>query len=122
MRAIDAYAAGKYAEALNLYESALQVPFGNQFRVFSGIYLANWKLGGKEAATPAPSGQLVDFGLDNKRVGVKFLFRPGTTAFLADRKLTEPYPIWLSQLAARAASKVPAWRSPATAAPPAPSR
>ncbi len=102
--AIDAYAAGKYAEALNLYESALRVPFGNQFRVFSGIYLANWKLGRKEAATSA-FGQLVDFGLDNKRVGVKFLFRPGTTAFLADRKLTEPYPIWLSQLATRAASK-----------------
>jgi hypothetical protein len=102
--AIDAYSAGKYVDALALYESALRVPFGNQFRVFSGIYLANWKLGRKEAATSA-FGQLVDFGLDNKRVGVKFLFRPATPAFLADRKLSEPYPIWLAQIASRAASK-----------------
>lgn len=102
--AIDAYGAGKYIDALSLYESALRVPFGNQLRVFSGIYLTNWKLGRKEAATSA-FGQLVDFGLDNKRVGVKFLFRPGTTAFLADRKLSEPYPIWLAQLASRAANK-----------------
>lgn len=102
--AIDAYGAGKYADALALYESALRVPFGNQLRVFSGIYLANWKLGRKEAATSA-FGQLVDFGLDNKRVGVKFLFRPATPAFLADRKLSEPYPIWLAQIASRAASK-----------------
>lgn len=102
--AIDAYGAGKYADALTLYESALRVPFGNQFRVFTGIYLSNWKLGRKEAASNA-FGQLVDFGLDNKRVGVKFLFRPGATAFLTDRKLSEPYPIWLSQIATRAASK-----------------
>ncbi|HMW77359.1 MAG: OmpA family protein [Betaproteobacteria bacterium] len=103
-QAIDAYGAGKYADALALYESALRVPFGNQFRVFSGLYLTNWRLGRKEAATDA-FGQMVDFGLENKRVGVKFLFRPGTTAFIADRKLSEPYPIWLAQLASRAARR-----------------
>jgi hypothetical protein len=103
-QAIDAYNAGKYADALAHYESALRVPFGNQFRVFSGLYLTNWRLGRKESATDA-FGQMIDFGLENKRVGVKFLFRPGTTAFIADRKLSEPYPVWLAQIASRAARR-----------------
>lgn len=102
--AIDAYNAGKYADALALYESALRVPYGNQFRVFSGLYLTNWRMGRKEAATGA-FGQMVDFGLEHQRVAVKFLFRPGATAFMADPKLTEPYPMWLSQIASRSARK-----------------
>ncbi len=102
--AIDAYNAGKYVDALALYESALRVPYGNQFRVFSGLYLANWKLGRKEAAGSA-FGQMVDFGLEHQRVAVKFLFRPGSTAFVADAKLNEPYPMWLSQIASRAARR-----------------
>lgn len=102
--ATDAYGAGKYADALNLYESALRVPNGNQFRVFTGIYLANWKMGRRDAATQA-FGQVVDYGLEHQRLGVKFLFRPGSTAFLADKKVSEPYPSWLSQIAARTANK-----------------
>lgn len=102
--AIDAYNAGKYADALALYESALRIPYGNQFRVFSGVYLANWKLGRKEAAAGA-FGQMVDFGLEHQRVAVKFLFRPGATAFSNDPKLTEPYPMWLSQIASRSSRR-----------------
>ncbi|MBL8473038.1 MAG: OmpA family protein [Rhodocyclaceae bacterium] len=99
--ATDAYNASKYADALTLYEGALRVPFGNQFRTFSGIYLSNWNLGRKDAAADA-FGQMVDFGLENKRLGVKFLFRPGTTAFIAERKLNEPYPMWITEIADRA--------------------
>lgn len=102
--AIDAYNAGKYADALALYESALRVPQGNQFRVFSGLYLTNWRMGRKEAAAGA-FGQLVDFGLEHQRVAVKFLFRPGATGFVSDPKLTEPYPMWLNQIASRSARK-----------------
>lgn len=102
--AIDAYGAGKYADALSFYESALRMPDGNQFRVFTGMYLANWKLGRREAATQA-FGQVVDFGLEHKRLGVKFLFRPGSTAFWPDKNLSEPYPIWLSEIAARTAKR-----------------
>ena len=102
--AIEAYDARRYQDALDLYTSALSMPAGNQFRVHNGIYLANWKLGRRPQAEAA-FGRIVDYGLEHQRLAVKFLFRPGTTAFLADRKLTEPYPIWLSQLATRAASK-----------------
>lgn len=102
--AIEAYGAGNYGEAANLYENALRVPNGNQSRVFSGLYLAYWKLGRREAATQA-FGQLIDFGLDQKRLGVKFLFKPGSTAFWADKKVSEPYPAWLNEIANRSARR-----------------
>jgi hypothetical protein len=102
--AIDAYGAGKYAEALSLYENALRVPHGNQSRVFTGLYLTNWKLGRREAAAQA-FGQIVDFGLDQKRLAVKFLFRPGSNAFHEDRKINEPYPTWLGEIGMRGARR-----------------
>ncbi|MBL8447291.1 MAG: OmpA family protein [Zoogloeaceae bacterium] len=102
--ATEAYEAGRYADALALYENALRVPYGNQFRVFSGLYLTNWKLGHRETAAGA-FGQLVDFGLEHQRLGVKFLFRPGTAAFVSQRSLSEAYPLWVSQISTRSARR-----------------
>lgn len=48
--AIDAYAARQYADALKLYESALESPGGNQLRVHTGLYLTNLRLGRRPAA------------------------------------------------------------------------
>jgi outer membrane protein OmpA-like peptidoglycan-associated protein len=100
--AIEAYDAGRYQEALDLYESAARLPAGDQFRVFNGIYLANVKLGNQKAAVDA-FGRIVDHGLGNKRLGVKFLFRPGSTAFWPDPKVSGSYPSWLSEIASRTA-------------------
>ena len=69
-----------------------------------GLYLTNWRLGRKEAAS-TPSVRWSISASRTKRVGVKFLFRPGTTAFIADRKLSRAHPIWLAQLASRAARR-----------------
>jgi len=97
--AIDAYGAGRYKEALALYQTALVAPAGKQLRVYSGLYLSNWRLGKRDAAAVA-FGQIVDQGLDSKRLGVKFLFRPGSTAFLSDTGTGGvPYEIWLKTLA-----------------------
>lgn len=98
--AIDAYDAGRYQEALDLYSSAQRSAAGDQFRVYNGIYLANWKLGRRDRAEDA-FGKIVDFGLQQKRLAVKFLFRPGSTAFGTDTRLTEAYPLWLKSIAAR---------------------
>ncbi|HRD64860.1 MAG TPA: OmpA family protein [Candidatus Competibacter sp.] len=98
--AIDAYNNRQYREALDLYQSALRSPGGEQLRVYNGLYLTNWKLDRRNDATEA-FGKIVDYGLSNKRLAVKFLFRPGSTAFLADRQVTGPYPIWLEQIAER---------------------
>jgi hypothetical protein len=100
--ATDAYAAGRYREARDLYTTVLSAPAGAQLRAYSGLYLVNWKLGKTDDAARA-FGQIVDLGLENKRLGVKFLFRPGSTAFYADpRGGSAPYPIWLHEISAQA--------------------
>ncbi len=98
--AIDAYDAGRYQDALELYGNALATPAGNQFRVHNGIYLAHWKLGHRQQAATA-FGKIVDYGLEHRRLAVKFLFRPGSTAFVTDPKLSGPYPVWLKTIAQR---------------------
>ena len=101
--AIEAYDAGRYQQSLDLYASAQRTSAGDQFRVHNGVYLANWKLGRRDQAEAA-FGKIVDYGLERKRLAVKFLFRPGSTAFGTDTKLTSPYPIWLKAIAARAST------------------
>lgn len=98
--AIDAYNSGQYQQSLDLYRSALQAPAGEQLRVYNGLYLTSWKLGRRNEATQA-FGKIVDYGLTNKRLAVKFLFKPGSTDFWPDRQVTGPYPIWLKQIAQR---------------------
>ena len=101
--AIEAYDAGRYQQSLDLYTGAQRSSAGDQFRVYNGVYLANWKLGRRDKAEAA-FGKIVDYGLERKRLAVKFLFRPGSTAFGNDTKLTGPYPIWLKAIAARAST------------------
>jgi outer membrane protein OmpA-like peptidoglycan-associated protein len=100
--AIDAYSSGRYKESLDLFESALRTPSGEQLRVYNGLYLANWKLGRRTAAAES-FGKVVDFGVQNKRLATKFLFRPGSTAFFSDSAVSAPYPIWLKEIATRSA-------------------
>jgi len=101
--AIEAYDAGRYQQSLDLYTNAQRTSAGDQFRVYNGVYLANWKLGRRDRAEAA-FGKIVDYGLERQRLAVKFLFRPGSTAFGSDTKLTGPYPIWLKAIASRAAT------------------
>lgn len=103
--AMDAYSAGRYREALNLYEAVLRSPEGQQQRVFSGLYLTNWRLGRRDAAIKA-FGQLVDQGLDAKRLGVKFVFRPGAAVLSAETgPAATPYKLWLTELSSQAAKR-----------------
>ena len=76
------------------------MPAGNQLRVYNGLYLTNWKLGQEEAAADA-FGRLVDYGLDNNAIGVKILFRPGSTAF----EQGGPYDMWIRQIGTHSANR-----------------
>ena len=96
--AIEAYAAGRYRDALGLYETAVAAPAGQQLRAYSGLYLTNWKLGRREAAAKA-FDRIVAQGLQTKRLGVKFLFRPGSTGFWSEPGATAaPYDLWLKEI------------------------
>ena len=101
--AIEAYNAGQYQRALALYEEARQTPGGDQLRVYNGIYLAQWRLGQREAATKS-FGQIVDHGLTNQNLAIRFLFKPGTTAFIPNPQISGPYPLWLRQVAIHTAN------------------
>ncbi len=93
-----------YREALAFYRTALKLAGGDQLRVRSGIYLANWKLNRRNDATDA-FGSLVDYSLAGKKLSVRFLFKPGSTQFIDDPQISGPYPMWLSQIATRAAQR-----------------
>ena len=100
---IEAYDAGRYRDALDVYQSALKTPGGEQLRVFNGIYLANYKLRRTKPAMEA-FGKLVDYGLKGDRLAVKFLFKPGSTQFNTDAKVRAPYSAWLEKIAERTAA------------------
>ncbi len=95
---------GRYQDAVEIYRSALSLPKGEQLRVYNGIYSASWKLG-RRADAELAFGEAVRVGLASNRLGVKFLFRPGSTDFVSDPRLSAPYPIWLTQIAAKATAQ-----------------
>jgi len=102
--AIEAYEDGRYRDALDVYQSALKTPGGQQLRVLNGIYLANFKLHRTKPAMEA-FGKVVDYGLNGDKLAVKFLFRPGSTQFISDRSIRAPYDSWIEKLAERTAAK-----------------
>ena len=101
--ALGAYNDQNYADALRLYERSLASPGGDQLRVHTGIYLSNLKLGRNGEAESA-FGKIVSSGLANNNLGVKFLFRPGSTEFWQDAKISGPYTFWLRQIARQSAA------------------
>jgi outer membrane protein OmpA-like peptidoglycan-associated protein len=102
--ASDLFDSGRYQDAIEVYRSALATPRGDQLRVHNGIYSASWKLGRRADAERA-FAEVVRVGLANNRLGVKFLFRPGSTDFVNDARLSAPYSMWLSQIARGAGTR-----------------
>ena len=58
------------------------------------------------AAAAEAFGHIVEQGLENKRLGMKFLFRPGTAAMWSDpRSGPVAYPLWFNEIAKHAAAR-----------------
>jgi len=100
---LTAFNNGAYAEALPYYEEAAKRVDGQQLRVYNGLYMIYWNLGRADDAAAA-FGKIAAIGLATNNLAVKFLFRPGSTEFWADSKISGPYPIWLRQLARQVAT------------------
>jgi hypothetical protein len=92
------YEAAQYAEALAVYETAVARPDGRHMRVYNGLYLSNVQLGRMEGAEQA-FGRLVQLGFATNSLSVKFLFRPSSTDFWPDPKISGSYPMWLRVVA-----------------------
>lgn len=95
--ALKAYNEGKAEEALKLYSEAAERKDGQQLRTFNGLYLCNVQLGRQRAASEA-FDKIVALGLSTGNLSVKLLFRPGSTEFWPDRKISGAYPMWLAQI------------------------
>jgi outer membrane protein OmpA-like peptidoglycan-associated protein len=100
----QAYNAGQYQSALSLYTAAKTSPAGDQLKAYNGIYLTRWKLNQVPEASTA-FGDAIAYGLSRNRLAVKFLFQPGSTQFYQDQQVSGQYPIWLQQIAQRAAQQ-----------------
>jgi outer membrane protein OmpA-like peptidoglycan-associated protein len=101
---IEAYHAKRYKDALDLYQSALRMPGGEQLRVLNGIYLADNALHRRNEANEA-FARLVDYGLKGEKLAVKFLFRTGSMQFVKDPRISAPYEGWLEKIAERTLAK-----------------
>ena len=105
--ATTAYEAGQDQQALALYERAAARPEGQeQLRVDTGLYLTHEVLGQSREAEEA-FARIVQDGIKQDRLAVKFLFKSGSTAFWPDPEVSKPYPMWLQVIAGQVA------RSPA---------
>ena len=91
------YESGDYIEAIRYYEAAAARPDQRQMRALVGIYLINVQLGRTDAAATT-FGRVVALGLATNNLAVKFLFKPGTTDFVSDTRVSGPYAMWLKQL------------------------
>lgn len=96
--ALAAYNAEKWDEALKLYDTAVQRKDGQQLRTFNGLYLTHTQLGHASEAEEA-FGKIAALGLATNNLAVKLLFRPGSTEFWSDRKVSGVYPMWLHEIA-----------------------
>jgi len=101
-QATAAYEAGDRAKALPLFQAAQRTGTAGRFRGLNGEYLTATALGRPQEAEEA-FGRLVEYGLAERNLGVKFLFNVGQTSFWPDKTISGPYPMWLRQIARRTA-------------------
>ena len=73
-------------------------------RVWNGAYLTNVALGRTREAEEA-FGKMVDAGLAQGKLAVKFVFRPASVQFWPDPAVSGQYPIWLREIAQRSAAR-----------------
>ncbi len=99
--AILAYDDGKVLPSNKLYKEAEPIADPGDLRVLNGLYITSWQLGRKDQAKDA-FGKLVASGLEQKRLPVKLLFKPGSTQFNAIGDLPQQYQVWIASLAEEA--------------------
>lgn len=95
---------GDAEKALAAYQRAYGLPGGPRVRILNGIYVFASRLGRKELAAES-FASLVETGLAARRLGVMFLFEPGSTHFVRDPSVAGDYAMWLDRIGAKAATE-----------------
>lgn len=94
----ESYNGERYREALHKYKAAESTQGGEQLRTHDGIYLSSSKLGMKSESEQA-FAKLVQRGIQDNALSIRFLFSPGSTNFWTDPSMVSAYPMWIKQLA-----------------------
>jgi hypothetical protein len=100
---IEAYDAGHYRDALDVYQAALKTPGGDNCACSTASISPITSFAAKAAMDAF--GKVIDYGLKSDKLAVKFLFKPGSTQFSTDRSIRAPYDAWLEKIAERTAAK-----------------
>ncbi len=92
-----AYDNEKYKQAYKLFKDILKKQGGKLIEVYGGLYAVAFKLKNlKEAKTYF--SKMVDIGMQQGTLPVKFLFKTNLTNFLNIPELKQQYDIWLQQI------------------------
>jgi outer membrane protein OmpA-like peptidoglycan-associated protein len=103
-RAASAYELGHFAQALTLFDQAKKLRGADALRVETGLYLAYSRLG-RAAEAKSSFSNIASIGIARRSLGVKFLFQPGKVEFWADPSVSDPYGMWIEQIAERSKGK-----------------
>ena len=92
-----AYDNRKYKQAYKLFKNILKKQGGKIIETYGGLYSVAFKLGKlKEAENNF--GKMVDIGMQQGTLPVKFLFKTDLTNFLNIPELKQQYNIWIKQI------------------------
>jgi len=98
--ATTAYGEGRMPDAYRLYREARLVAEPGDLRVLNGVYLTSWRTGKRKEAADT-FGEIVEAGLESKKLPIKLFFNPGTTTLLQNADLRAQYALWLREVAAQ---------------------
>ncbi len=91
------YDNGDYKQAYNLFKKILKKPGGKIIETYGGLYAVAFKLGRLKTAE-ANFSKMVNIGMQQGNLPVKFLFETDLTNFLNIPELKQQYNIWLRQI------------------------
>lgn len=92
------YDNGEYLKSLGLYAKAAERTDGKVMRTFAGLYQNFMKIGKDEEAKLA-FYQLLDLGISDNNLSVKFLFKVDSIHFLGTKEELREYALWLREIA-----------------------
>ncbi len=96
----DAYAErGRCTDSLSRLQPPTYPGEDLRARLLQALYRCQTQEG-QEQAAEASFGRIVALGIEQQRLSIKFLFQPASSGYVADPRLSAPYPMWIRQIAA----------------------